>query len=297
MSRLPVLKTYKLFIGGQFPRTESGRYYPLSNENGDLVANVCLASRKDFRNAVSAALVAGPGWASKTAFNRSQILYRIAEITEGRREQFIAECQSTGLGKADAVREVDSAIETLVHYAGWADKFQQLFSSVNPVSGSFFNFSVTEPVGLVAAISSENAPFSGLVGIISHIITGGNSCVVLASEKHPLSAISFAEVLATSDLPGGVVNILTGKSSELAEQFATHQEVKTIFYGRKNDKEWKFMAEKAANTVKRTIYSPEDSFDFWSSEKSRSPYLIKQFLEVKTTWHPIEQIGSSGVKY
>jgi hypothetical protein len=210
MSRIEVLKTYKIYIGGQFPRTESGRYYALTNRKNEPVANVSLSSRKDFRNAVVAARNAAGGWSSRAAFNRGQILYRIAEMLEGRKDQFIGELITQGATPRSAAEEVTRSIDRLVYYSGWCDKYQQLFGTVNPVASSHFNFSVPEPTGVVAVIAPEESALLGLVSVIAPVIAGGNTCVVLASNSLPLSSITFAEVLATSDLPGGVVNILTG---------------------------------------------------------------------------------------
>ena len=207
MSRIEVLKTYKIFIGGKFPRTESGRYYPLKHNN-KIIANMCLSSIKDFRNAVVSAKSAQGSWSGKTAYNRSQILYRMAEVLEGRKAQFIAELETQGIATKNAIQEVELSIDRLIYYAGWCDKYVQMHSSVNPVSGSFFNFSVPEPMGVVAVIAPEDSGLLGLVTQICSIIAGGNACVVLASEHLPLCAVSFSEVIATSDVSDGVVNII-----------------------------------------------------------------------------------------
>src|SRR5215831_13492043 len=222
--RLEVLKTYKIYIGGQFPRTESGRYYIPINASGKKLANVCLCSRKDFRDAVVAARGAFSGWSGRAAFNRGQILYRMAEMLEGRRAQFIEELIQQDSTKAKAEKEVNLAIDRLIYYAGWCDKFQQVFSAVNPVASSHFNFSMPEPTGVVSIIAPQNDSLLGLVSVIAPVITGGNTCVVLASETRPLSAVTFSEVLNSSDLPAGVVNILTGKPAELAPWFADHMD-------------------------------------------------------------------------
>src|SRR4051812_46856922 len=211
--RLPVLKTYKIYIGGKFPRTESGRYYLLKNAKGKAVANVCLCTRKDFRDAVVAARAAQSSWAGKSAYNRGQILYRIAEMLEGRAAQFIDELTTSGLAASVARAEVEKSIDRVLYYAGWADKYQQIFSSVNPVSSSHFNFSLLEPTGVVSIITPEETGLIGLISTIAPTIVGGNTCIALASTSKPLSAVTFSEVLATSDLPGGVVNILTGQRS------------------------------------------------------------------------------------
>jgi hypothetical protein len=211
MSRLEIIKTYKIYIGGQFPRTESGRYYPLKNKSGKVLANICLSSRKDFRNAVVAARAAVGSWSSKSGLNRSQILYRIAEMLEGRRAQFIQELQLQGSSIKAAEEEVNISIDRLVYYAGWCDKYQQLFSSVNPVASSHFNFSVPEPSGVVALLAPQENSLIGLVSAIAPVIAGGNTCIALASENFPLCAVTFAEVINSSDVPGGVVNILMSK--------------------------------------------------------------------------------------
>ena len=293
MARLNVLKTYKIYIGGQFPRTESGRYYELLNKKSETVANVCLSSRKDFRNAVVAARAAFGGWSGKTAFNRSQILYRIAEMLEGRKSQFVEELVLQGITKVAAEKEVLQSIDRLVHYAGWCDKYSALFSSVNPVASSHFNFSVPEPTGVVSVIAPENSALLGLVSVIAPIICGGNTCVVLASNSLPLSSITFAEVLATSDLPGGVVNILTGTSNELHSHFSSHMDVNAVIYCRENKEEAKIISENASLNVKRSFNWNKD----WAKDDNQNPYLILDLQEIKTTWHPIENIGIGGAKY
>lgn len=293
MSRIEVLKTYKIFIGGQFPRTESGRYYPLMNSKNETIANICLSSRKDYRNAVSAARSAFSGWSERAAFNRGQILYRIAEMLEGRKEQFVKELVSQGVKAKQAEEEVSASIDRLVYYAGWCDKYQQIYSSVNPVASSHFNFSVPEPMGVIAVIADEENSLLGLVSVIAPVIAGGNTCIVLASESKPLCAVTFAEVLATSDLPGGVVNILTGNSKELHTHFASHMDVNAMIYCRTNAAEQKTVAENGALNVKRVFMWQKD----WTKSESQNPYLIMDLQEIKTTWHPIEKIGIGGAKY
>ena len=228
--RVPVAKTYKIYIGGAFPRTESGRYFALTDSDGQVVANVCRGSRKDFRNAVVAARSAQSGWASSSAYLRGQILYRIAEMLEGRKEQFVAELADSGSTRRQGITEVERAIDRLIYYAGWSDKYQQIFSAVNPVSSSHFNFSVLEPTGVVAILAPESTGLLGLVANLAPAIVGGNTCVVLASESKPLPAISFAEVLHASDVPGGVVNVLTGFREELSGQFASHMDVNAVVF-------------------------------------------------------------------
>lgn len=293
MERLEVLKTYKIYIGGAFPRTESGRYYPLYDKNKQIMANICLSSRKDYRNAVVAARGAVSGWSIKTAFNRSQILYRLAEMLEGRKEQFIAELIQQGSTKAQAQKEVSLSIDRIVYYAGWCDKYQQMISSVNPVSSSHFNFSAPEPMGVVAVLADEDTSLIGLVSVIMPVIAGGNSCVVLASETKPLCSVTFAECLATSDLPGGVVNILTGTAAELHTHFSSHMDVNAIIYCRDNVAEKKTIAENSSLNVKRAFFWNKN----WMDENEQNPYYITDLQEIKTTWHPVENIGVGGAKY
>ena len=282
--RLPVAKTYKIYIDGKFPRTESGRYFTLENKKGAVIANICRGSRKDFRNSVVAARKAQTGWAKASAYLRGQIIYRIAEMLEGRKEQFVAELVLQGNARRAAEREVDASIDRLIYYAGWADKYQQVFSAVNPVSSSHFNFSVLEPTGVVSLIAPDD---SGLIGLISNItpaIVGGNTCVVLASEQQPLCAVSFAEVLHASDVPAGVVNILTGFRSELTEQFASHMDVNAIAYCDGGKKAATTIQELAAENIKHAISRQQIN---WLSDDAASPYQIRETQEVKTTWHPI----------
>lgn len=292
--RLEVLKTYKIYIGGQFPRTESGRYYIPTNAACKKLANVCLSSRKDFRDAVIAARSAAGGWGSRAAFNRSQILYRMAEMLEGRKVQFVEELVQQDNTKAKAEKEVALAIDRLIYYAGWCDKFQQLFSAVNPVASSHFNFSVPEPMGVVSIIAPQSDSLSGLVSVIAPVIAGGNTCIVLASETKPLCAVTFAEVLNSSDLPGGVVNILTGKPSELASWFVDHMDVNATIYCEKDSDTQKMMREKSATNLKRVFFYDNVN---WYSEEGQSPYFIMDTQEIKTTWHPVENIAGAGGGY
>jgi acyl-CoA reductase-like NAD-dependent aldehyde dehydrogenase len=293
-TRIEVLKTYKIYIGGKFPRTESGRYYVAQNEKGDKLANVCLSSRKDFRDAVVAARSAFGDWSSKAAFNRGQILYRIAEMLEGRKAQFIDELQQQSLSNAAAVAEVETSIDRLIYYAGWCDKFQQLFSSVNPVASSHFNFSVPEPTGVVSVIAPQETSLLGLVSVIAPVIAGGNSCIVLGSYAKPLCAVTFGEVLNSSDVPGAVVNILTGNPEELAPYFANHMDVNAIITCDKNKAMQKMIQEKASLNMKRVkIYDDTD----WQADAAQSPYFIMDTQEIKTTWHPIENIGGAKAGY
>lgn len=292
--RLEVLKTYKIYIGGQFPRTESGRYYQPKNTAGTKLANICLCSRKDFRDAVVSARGAVSGWSSRAAFNRSQVLYRIAEMLEGRKAQFIDELIQQDATKAKAEKEVNLAIDRLIYYAGWCDKFQQIYSAVNPVASSHFNFSVPEPTGVVSIIAPQNDSSLGLVSVIAPVIAGGNTCVVLASETKPLCAVTFAEVLNSSDLPGGVVNILTGKPSELSSWFVDHMDVNATIYCEKDSETKKMMREKSAMNLKRIIFYDKIS---WNTEEGQSPYFIMDTQEIKTTWHPVENIAGAGGGY
>lgn len=286
--RLPVMKTYKLFIGGKFPRTESGRYFPINSTDGKLVANLCRASRKDFRNAVVAARKAQIGWNAKTAYNRSQIIYRIAEILEQRKSQFKDEMMLMGYSAAAASKEMNLSIDRLVYYAGWADKYGQIFSSVNSVASSHFNFSLPEPTGIVAGFAPQSYALMGLISLIIPAITGANTCVVLASEKFPLCAITFAEVLNDSDLPPGVVNILTGFRNELIEHFSTHMDVNAIIYCGDDKQQIKTIQKNAASNVKRAIIRKGIK---WTKAAGQSPYYILETQEIKTTWHPIEELG------
>jgi acyl-CoA reductase-like NAD-dependent aldehyde dehydrogenase len=293
MSRIEVLKTYKIFIGGKFPRTESGRFYPLQYKNKTL-ANMCLSSVKDFRNAVVAARAAQGGWAAKTAYNRCQILYRIAEVLEGRKAQFIAELVAMGVSSKNALLEVDISIDRLIYYAGWCDKYTQMHSSVNPVAGSFFNFSAPEPMGVVSVIAPEDSGLLGLVTQMASIIAGGNTCVILASEKMALCSVSFSEVIATSDVPGGVVNILTGNAKELHASFANHKDVNAILYCGSEKEIINAIQNLAIDNMKR-VFIRENSTYF--EDKHETPYYILDFQEIKTTWHPVELIGGAGSGY
>ncbi|MFC9976252.1 aldehyde dehydrogenase family protein [Spirillospora sp. NPDC127200] len=279
--RLAVRKTYKLFIGGAFPRSESGRSYVVNDAKGRFLANASQASRKDARDAVVAARKAFGGWSGRTPYNRGQILYRVAEVLEGRREQFTAELRAAGLAKGAATAEVDEAIDRWVWYAGWADKIGAVAGSANPVAGPFFNFSTPEPTGVVAVIAPDS-PLLGLVSVVAPAIVSGNTAVVVASEPAPLTAITLAEVLATSDLPGGVVNVLTGRRAELAPWLASHMDVNAIDLAGVAPEAVKPLAEKAADNLKRVL--PPDGSD-WSAEPGTR--RMTAFLETKTVWHPV----------
>lgn len=292
--RVEVLKTYKIYIGGQFPRTESGRYYTPKNKAGEALANVCLSSRKDFREAVVAARGAFGGWSAKAAFNRGQILYRIAEMLEGRKAQFIDELIKQDSTPAQAEAEVNLSIDRLIYYAGWCDKFQQVFGSVNPVASSHFNFSVPEPTGVVSIIAPQQTSLLGLVSVIAPIIAGGNTCIVLASETKPLCAVTFAEVIHSSDVSGGVINILTGKPSELVKYFADHMDINAMVYCENDVETQKLIQEKASLNVKRVVLYNKIN---WMTEEAENPYMIMDTQEIKTTWHPIENIGGAKAGY
>lgn len=291
MARLEVLKTYKIYIGGKFPRTESGRYYSPKNPKGQILGNICLSSRKDVRNAVVAARSAFGGWSARADFNRGQILYRIAEILEGRKSQFVEELMLQGLTKVNANKEVEVSIDRLIYYAGWCDKYKQVLSSVNPVASSHFNFSTLEPSGVVGIIPDEKTSLIGLISSIAPVIAGGNTCIVIASNKLPLCAITFAEVLNTSDVPGGVVNILTGDVKELIKSLATHMDVNAILNCiPKLEEEIHLFA---VDNLKRTSHYER----IWEKTEGQGLNFIEDFQEVKTTWHPIEDIGGTSSTY
>ena len=290
--RINVLKTYKIFIGGKFPRTESGRFYQLNNRR-KAVANVCLSSRKDLRNAVVAARGAFEKWSGATAYNRSQILYRMAEMMEGRKDQFISELVLQGVDIKKATVEVDLSIDRVIYFAGWADKINQVFGSVNPVATSHFNFSLMEPMGVVGLVAPEKSGLLGLVSSLCPILVSGNCAVVLASEKLPLCSITLAEVLATSDVPGGVVNILTGKKEEIMVHLAKHMDVNAI-YLTDNLEHKKSVQEEAIQNLKRVVVGKQKS---WDDRTVENPYIITDFMETKTTWHPVEVISITGSGY
>ncbi|MDG1147576.1 MAG: aldehyde dehydrogenase family protein [Crocinitomicaceae bacterium] len=293
MKNLDVLKTYKIYIGGSFPRTESGRYYTPLNQKGEQLGNICQSSRKDVRNSVVAARKAFGGWSERTAFNRGQILYRIAEMLQGRKSQFIEELIFQGSSKTNAEKEVNRSIDRLVYYAGWCDKYMQILGSVNPVASSHFNFSIAEPTGVVGVVSDQTTSLIGLVSLIAPIIAGGNTCVVLASEGMPLCAVTFAEVLNASDVPGGVVNILTGSPSELIKPLTTHMDVNAMAYSGDSTEVKAELQQSSALNLKRISTYMKD----WMKPNNQDLYLIADFQEIKTTWHPIENIGGSSSVY
>jgi acyl-CoA reductase-like NAD-dependent aldehyde dehydrogenase len=275
--RLTVPKTYKLAIGGAFPRSESGRTYEVVSAKGGFLANAAQASRKDARDAVVAARAAVKGWSGATAYNRGQVLYRVAEVLEGRRAQFIDEIVAQeGVSAAAAAVQVDDAIDLWVWYAGWCDKYAQVAGNANPVAGPYFNISVPEPTGVVAIVAPQDSALLGLVSVVAPALVAGNAVVVIASERHPLSAISLAEVLATSDVPGGVVNVLTGSPAEIAPWLASHQDVNALDLAGAGDLDWVDMQIAAAETLKRVL-APDVVV--------ASPERIGAFTEVKTVWH------------
>jgi acyl-CoA reductase-like NAD-dependent aldehyde dehydrogenase len=293
MERLEVLKTYKIYIGGQFPRTESGRYYTPVNKTGKVLGNICLSSRKDVRNAVSAARKAVGAWSERAAFNRGQILYRIAEMLEGRRSQFIEELILQGSTKKAAEEEVNLAIDRIVYYAGWCDKYQAIVSSVNPVASSHFNFSVAEPMGVVGVVAPENTSLIGLVSLVLPAICGGNTVVVLAAEQLPLCAVTFAEVVNSSDVPGGVLNILTGSNKEMNPTLSTHMDVNALVYGGSDAAALKEIQENAVLNVKRVFAYANN----WTKADAQGLHFVSDLQEIKTTWHPIENIGGATSSY
>ena len=287
MSRIDVRKTYKLYIGGAFPRSESGHSYEVADSKGAFVANAALASRKDARDAVVAARKAFPGWSGRTAYNRAQILYRVAEVMEDRRPQFVqAVGQSEGLSGAKADKVVDEAVDRLVWYAGWADKVTQVLGNANPVAGPFFNLSVPEPTGVVAVLAPRRSSLLGLVSVVAPVVVTGNTAVVVSSFERPLPAVTFAEVLATSDVPGGVVNVLTGSAATIGPWLAAHMDVNAIdLTGIAGDAALATDLEvAAADNLKRVRRAPAAEPD-WSADPGVEP--MATFLETKTVWHPI----------
>lgn len=282
--RLDVLKTYKLYIDGKFPRTESGRYFKLTDKDGKIIASICRSSRKDFRDAVVSARKAQADWAKRSAYNRGQILYRIAETLEGRKVQFMLNIVQAGATEQEAIAEVNTAIDRLVYYAGWADKYQQLFSSVNPTEGSYFNFSYPEPTGVVSAFAPEQFGLLGLVSVLAPVIIGGNACIILAAQNHSATAIDLAEVIHASDVPAGVINILTGFRNELISHFSSHMDVNAVIYAAYDSAEIKTIQTNSALNVKRAMLWNQYN---WMESSSQHPYLIMDLQEIKTTWHPV----------
>lgn len=278
-ARLAVRKTYKLYIGGAFPRSESGRSYAVASSRGDFLANASRASRKDARDAVTAARKAFGGWSGATAYNRGQVLYRVAEMLEGRRAQFTAELAEAGTKRAGEV--VDAAVDRLVWYAGWSDKIAAVAGATNPVAGPYFNISTPEPTGVVAVVAPDE-PLLGLVSVIAPVIVTGNTCVVIASERAPLPSITLAEVLATSDLPGGVVNILTGSATEIAPWLAAHMDVNALDLTGVTDEGLAVACEEAAAENLKRVFRPATTD--WSADPGTR--RLTAFLETKTVWHP-----------
>jgi acyl-CoA reductase-like NAD-dependent aldehyde dehydrogenase len=281
--RLPVRKTYKLYIGGEFPRSESGRSYPATDTRGDVVARAARASRKDVRDAVRAARGAFKGWAGKTAYNRGQVLYRVAELLEGRRAQFADEVSAAeGVSRSDAKATVDAAVDRWVWYAGWSDKLAQVYGGANPVAGPYFNLSSPEPTGVVGIVAPADSALLGLVSVVAPAIVTGNTVVVIVSGDRPLSAITLAEVLATSDLPGGVVNLLTGRTAEIAPWLASHMDVNAIDLTGLTDPTLGTELERAAaENLKRVVrpVAPD-----WTADPGLDRLVA--FVETKTVWHP-----------
>lgn len=283
--RLSVAKTYKLYIGGAFPRSESGRSYPVKDVKGAFLANAAQGSRKDVREAVVAARKAFGGWSGATAYNRGQVLYRVAELLEGRREQFIAEtAASEGVATKKAQSTVDAAIDRWVWYAGWADKVASVLGASNPVAGPYFSFSVPEPTGVVGVLSPQASSLLGLVSVVAPVIATGNTAVVVASQDRPLPAITLSEVLATSDVPGGVVNIITGRTAELAPWLASHADVNALDLTGAPESMRAELEGSAAETVKRVLRAKSTEPD-WTTQPDIS--RLRAFLETKTVWHPI----------
>jgi aldehyde dehydrogenase (NAD+) len=286
MSRLPITKTPKVYVGGAFIRSESARTFPLKDAAGNFFANIPQCTRKDVRNAVEAAAKAGPGWAKRTPYNRGQIIYRLAEMLEARKADMADALMVGGATKAAAAKEITASIDRLIYYAGWADKYEQVLGNVNPVASPHFNFTVTEPMGIIALLAPDEAPLLALISLIAPAITSGNTVVALASTTQPYPAIVLGEMLATSDLPGGVVNLLTGFRKEIVPTFATHTHFRAVA-GVANADDRKAIKLAAADSVKRVkLAKAEEPID-WFSDKAQSLYELRDLLEYKTTWHPI----------
>ncbi|MBB1246377.1 aldehyde dehydrogenase family protein [Streptomyces durbertensis] len=293
-ARLSVLKTYKLFVGGKFPRSESGRVYEVTDSEGNWLANAPLSSRKDARDAVVAARKAFGGWSGATAYNRGQVLYRVAEMLEGRREQFVGEvADAEGLSRAKAAEQVDAAIDRWVWYAGWTDKIAQVVGGANPVAGPYFNLSTPEPTGVVAVLAPQDSSFLGLVSVLAPAVATGNTVVAVTAERAPLPALSLAEVLATSDVPGGVVNLLSGRAAELGPPLAAHQDVNAIDLTGADDELARELEIAAADNLKRVV-RPGLTSD-WAVEPGLERMLA--YLETKTVWHPTGSLGAAGSAY
>jgi acyl-CoA reductase-like NAD-dependent aldehyde dehydrogenase len=292
MPRLPVTKTPKVYVGGQFIRSESGRVFPVreagsGKQEGGLLGNIPQCTRKDLRNAVEAAAKAGPEWAQRTPYNRGQIIYRLGEMLESRSAEMADALVISGAAtKAAATKEVTAAVDRLIYYAGWSDKYEQVLGNTNPVAGPFFNFTVAEPMGIIGIIADDEFPLLGLLSQIAPVIVSGNVCVCLASQEYPYPAIVLGELLAVSDLPGGVVNILTGFRKELVPTFATHTHIRGVS-AVVSQEEKKQLQLGAAESIKRVRARKRDDEIDWTGEKAQSVYEIRDFIEFKTTWHPI----------
>ena len=286
--RLGVKKTYKQYIGGKFARSESGRSLKQTDADGGFLANYCHGSRKDLRDAVKAARAAQSGWAKRTAYNRGQVLYRIAEMLEAREEEFCdVMCAENGLSREQNEQEIQCAVDRCVYYCGWADKFDSVFGSVNPVADTYFNFTVPEPTGVVGIIADEGTALIGLASQVSACIVSGNTCVVLAPDRFPLTAMEFGEVLATSDVPGGVVNVLTGVKTELLPHLAKHMDVNAIDYRDGDAQTVAQLIDLGTENVKRVRVSKRKARAGWLSDKAQGPDQIEKFVEMKTVWHPV----------
>jgi len=286
MPRLPITKTPKVYVGGAFIRSESGRVTALKDAAGNFFANIPQCTRKDLRNAVEAAAKAGPGWAKRSGYNRGQILYRLAEMIEARGAEMAQAIAIGGASDADAAKEVSASIDRLIHYAGWADKYEQVLGNVNPVASPHFNFTVTEPMGIIGVIAPDEAPLLGLLSLIAPAITSGNVVVALASRTQPYPAIVLGEMLATSDLPGGVVNLLTGLLGELIPTFATHEHLRAIS-GVASAADRKQLRLGAAESVKRVRLQKAEEAPDWFADNAQGVHEIRELIEFKTTWHPI----------
>jgi acyl-CoA reductase-like NAD-dependent aldehyde dehydrogenase len=280
-SRLPVRKTYKLYIGGDFPRSESGRSYPAVGADGEVLARAARASRKDLRDAVRAARSAFKGWSEATAYNRGQILYRVAELMEGRRAQFVDELGRGGAPEPEA--EVDAAVDRWVWYAGWSDKVHHVMGTVNPVAGPYYNFTFPEPTGVVGVVAPEEPALLGLVSRLAPAVISGNVTVVVASESRPLPAVTLTEVLATSDVPGGAINVLTGYKQELLPWLAAHMDVNAVDLTGAPSEMVPELEKLAAENVKRTV---RDGSGDYAGPRAQSPYAVTALMEMKTVWHP-----------
>ncbi len=282
--RINILKTYKTYVGGKFPRSESDHTYSVTDANGEKIANACRCTRKDVRDAMVHARAAFTGWKNRSAYNRGQILYRIAEMLEGRSDQFIRELEIQGLKKKKAEQEVETSIDRLIYYAGWTDKISQVFGSVNPVASSHFNFSTPAPTGVVGIITPGDSPLLGLVTLLAPVIAGGNTALVLSSELKPLSAVSFGEVLHASDVPAGVVNILTGYQHEMIPYLSSHMDLNAVFNANPDQDLRKQIDENCALNIKRRRHISSIN---WADGNHETPYYIMDFQEIKTTWHPV----------